>query len=949
MNHSKKQIKNLTAIFLAVLLFVAWIPAGSYAAETGSDSDVKTIRLGYFSFQNYMLGAEEGGEKSGFVYDLLCEVAAINNWNYEFVYGDFDALYPLLLRGEIDILPCLVYTEDRADKHLFSDEEIYAEQYFISALNENAAAVKSIQDLDGKTISSVKDCYQNEVFEAWEKANGISMELICTASFDDSWMQVQSGATDFILNIDSASQDSGYTSLFEVGFGSSRFAVAPGREGLREELNSAIRTMYEINPFAISHLKEKYLSETLSSYKLSAAETDWLASRDSIRIAGFRQNVPYTYTDSTGAVCGVYPDVISDMFAKLGLDIPVEWTLYDSEAEMHNALVSGAVDLVCPFYWGYYYAQSNNMIISEKIQDVNMGLLTREKIRETDISKLAIPDSLLNICYVHEYYPTAEIVPCETVAECISAVDACRADAAISHVTALQEAINKSFNSYSIRILDTGCPICFSTRPENGMLLCIVNRGLHLISDSELQALEIQHAPPDDYSLWNYIRNNKLLAGTVLLALFMIIAYAMERSAVSRKLQINLNEITRQKEIIEASEKELEIAKNAANAASRAKSTFLFNMSHDIRTPMNAILGYSDRMLRHIDEKEIVIDSAGKIKSSGEYLLSLINDVLDMARIESNKISVEESLNNIREQAAVICDIFEVNLQKKDLTFRSDLSGIRDCYAWYDSLKLRQIMLNLISNAIKYTPDGGTVSTEIRQLESERPGYGRYEIVVADTGIGMSSEFLEHIFEQFSRNDDAVTKETQGTGLGMSIVGKLVDLLGGSIDIQSEVGKGTKITVLMDFRIAEEEEIRQVQAENEPAPRLENLHGVRILLVDDNELNREIAQDILEEEGCIVADTAENGQEAVSKVSASSPGDFDLILMDIQMPVLDGYAATRQIRALPDANLAKIPIIAMTANAFEEDRQNALAAGMNAHTTKPIDIKKVKETISLFI
>ena len=419
----------------------------------------------------------------------------------------------------------------------------------------------------------------------------------------------------------------------------------------------------------------------------------------------------------------------------------------------------------------------------------------------------------------------------------------------------------------------------------------------------------------------------------------------MRRLRIQRK---NLEEIKEQKEIIERDEKELVIAKEAANAANDAKSTFLFNMSHDIRTPMNAIMGYSDRLIKHIDEPDIVRDSATKIKTSGGYLLSLINDVLDMARIESNKVKLDEEVYNIKERALRLCDIFEVNMQSKDLNFVVDFDNVTDVMLRYDSLKLRQVMLNIISNAVKYTRNGGTITHTMKQLPCDKPGYARYEIVVEDTGIGMKPEYVEHIFEQFTRSDDSITRETQGTGLGMSIVQKLVNLMGGTIDIDSELGRGTKITVTIDFKKATEEEIANLESEASISLDSIDLKGIKILLVDDNELNREIAQEILEEEGCVVAGVAENGVIALGKVQESKPGDFDIVLMDIQMPVMNGYEATERIRELENKELANIPIIAMTANAFEEDRQNALNAGMNAHLTKPIDVKELKKTLAKF-
>lgn len=906
----------------------------------------EVIRLGYFSYQHYMMGASEDEPKSGFAYELLCDVATVNNWEYEYVYGDFNDLYQMLLKGEIDILPCLVYTEERAQNHFFSDEEIYEEKYYISALTERAAETKKISDLDGMRISTVADSYQTVVLEEWAKENGISVNLVFTDSFDESWDLVKEGKADYILNIDSAANDSGFVSLFEVGSGSTRFAVSSQRKDVVEKLNSAIDTIYEINPFTISHLKEKYLSATLSSYQLSADEIEWLKGRDSIRIGGYADNRPYTYFDRNRTPAGVYPDVIKEMFARLNIEKNIEWVLYDTEEEMSNALKAGEVDLICPCYCDHFFAEDNDIIISEKLQSTNMGILFADKKNDIDVQKIAIPDSLLIRNYVKSVYPDAQLISYNMLDDCVDAVSSGKADATIAHVSLLQNETLYDSHNFDLKTLVVGCPIAFASRPQDGMLICIIDRGIHLISESELQALEMEHSPKNNYELWNYIKKNKWSIVVLILAVLALMLYAANRSSTSAKLKKNLDEITKQKRIIEENEQKLVEAEANANAASKAKSVFLFNMSHDIRTPMNAILGYSDRMLKHIDDKDIVADSAEKIKSSGGYLLDLINDVLDMARIESDQITLDEEIHDIREKAFLLCDVFDVTMKNKNLTFNVDFDDIQDTVVWYDGPKMRQIMLNLISNAAKYTPEGGTITYTIRQASTEREGYASYEIIISDTGIGMSEEFIGRIFELFSRSDDSITKETQGTGLGMSIVKKLVDLMGGTIDIKSEVGKGSVITLRFDLRKATEEERRCYLETQSPVEVHDEIKDIKILVVDDNALNREILIEILQDEGCIVADVAENGQMAVEKVAASTPGDIDLILMDVQMPIMDGYEATRRIRAIENEVLANIPIIAMTANAFEKDRRDALAAGMNEHLTKPVDIKKLKSTLA---
>ena len=926
------KFRAVTLMFAVVILFSA-MQFISYAA-TDTLTEVKIVRLGYFDFENYMIGDNEDAEKSGYAYELLCNIATINNWRYEFVYGDFNDLYVDLLKGKIDILPCLVYSEERAQKHLFSDEEIYEENYFVSALKDKVSKPVEISDLDGKKLSTVTDCYQNIVFEEWAKQNGISMEFVFADSFDDSWKLLDEGKADYILNIDSAALKSGYKTLFEVGSRSSHFAVAPGREDILEQMNGAIKKIYEINPFTITHLREKYFTGTLSSFNLSEDEIKWLDGRDVIKVAGLKNEIPYTYTDSDGNITGVYPDVLESVFSLLGVNKKVEWILYDTVTGMHNALLEGVVDLVCPDYKYNYYAQTNGMVISEEIQSVNMGILFDDAMHERDIKKIATPRDKLGIYYVEENYPDAEILDCYTVEECVDAVAKGKADAAVAHITAIQENSVKHLKNFQIKALVTGCPICFSATPENGMIICIINRGLHLISDSELQELELYHSPERNFEFWNFVKNNKLAVAMIMLALVLIIVYSVERQISSLKLKKNLAEITKQNEIIEASRRELTAAKEDAQAASKAKSTFLFNMSHDIRTPMNAIIGFNNMAINHIDEKERVSDCLNKINISSRHLLSLINDVLDMARIESGKVKCEYEVTDIIKSEGELIDIIKESMQKT-LNIETDFSEVEHRTVLADRIHIDRILTNVISNSVKYTPDGGSIKYTIKEMPAVNDGYRSYDFIVEDTGIGMSEEFLAHIFEEFSREKSSTMSGVQGTGLGMAITKRLIDILGGTIDIKSKLGEGTQTVIHIDMKTAEIDGDGELSSATGIDYSI--LEGKKILLVEDNELNREIATDILAENGMTI-DTAEDGDIAVEKMRNAQAGQYDLILMDIQMPRMNGYDATRAIRSLPDKEISSIPIVAMTANAFEEDRQNALDAGMNGHTAKPIDV-----------
>lgn len=387
-------------------------------------------------------------------------------------------------------------------------------------------------------------------------------------------------------------------------------------------------------------------------------------------------------------------------------------------------------------------------------------------------------------------------------------------------------------------------------------------------------------------------------------------------------------------------QKKLEEAKEEAESANRAKSAFLFNMSHDIRTPMNAIIGFTEKARRNINNPEIVEDCLNKVQKSNNFLLQLINDVLDMARIESGKMVLEEDIWNLPSRCQELADMLRSSMQEKGITFICNFEDIKHAFVWQDALRVRQIMLNILSNALKYTKSGGTVIFSTHEVPSDKNDYASFEFIIEDTGIGMSKEFLSHLFEQFSREKTSTEDNTAGTGLGMAIVKKLVDTLDGTVKVESEQGKGTKVTVNLSFRIAMPEHTgKAVETEADES----FLVGLKILVVEDNDLNREIASDLLSEYGAIV-DTAEDGMAAVKKLKRAETGQYDIVLMDIQMPNMNGYETTHVIRSL-NKTVSSIPIIAMTANAFEEDKKKALESGMRGHVSKPIDVKELLQAI----
>lgn len=381
-------------------------------------------------------------------------------------------------------------------------------------------------------------------------------------------------------------------------------------------------------------------------------------------------------------------------------------------------------------------------------------------------------------------------------------------------------------------------------------------------------------------------------------------------------------------------EKELEKAILEAKNANEAKTRFLFNMSHDIRTPMNAIIGFSELLEKHIDEKDKAIDYLGKIKSSSNFLLSLINYVLEMARIESGKLVLKKEVRCVTELIESLTDVFEPGVKKKFITYSCE-TDIQHKYVICDEIKVREIFINIIGNSVKYTPEGGKISISVKEEPFEKENYIAYRIIVEDNGIGMSKEYLPHIFEEFSREHTSTESKVTGTGLGLPIVKSLIDMMGGTIEVESQLGCGTKMTVVLPFELASEKQILE-EKQKEKEKISDSILGKRVLLAEDNELNAEIAMTVLKENG-LKAERAANGKQCMEMLKKMPEDYYDMILMDIQMPEMDGYEATKLIRNLDDAR-ADIPIVAMTANAFEEDRQKALESGMNAHVSKPVDM-----------
>jgi len=566
---------------------------------------------------------------------------------------------------------------------------------------------------------------------------------------------------------------------------------------------------------------------------------------------------------------------------------------------------------------------------------------------------------------IRQQYPHFQILFCSSTEDALSALLSGKADAVLQNQYTMERILHKPIYK-DLRIVataaigDSQCLACLVPIGEDGqnlisddtaLLLSIINKGISSLDPSQVAFTIIRTTSENAYqfTIWDTTYHYRFAIIGLFPSLLLVVILLRKNRVLRQKRAEQLAAQQRAKELtaINAQMEEQQLllmdALKRAEEGNRAKTSFLFNISHDILTPINAILGFTEIAGRNTDNISRLTDCLEKIQLSGRQLLQLVNNVLDMTKIENGKVTLTEEHCDLKECIEKACDTLQTEIRQKYLMLQTDLSALKNRRVYCDGLHLNQILFHLLSNAVKFSRPGGHILITLTQKSCAIQEYASYEIRIKDNGIGMSPEFLSHIFEPFEREHTSTISQTQGTGLGMPITKNLVDLMGGTIQVASEPDKGTEFVLQFTFRLQEplHEPKQPPLAE---AVSTNNFSGKRLLLVDDNELNMEIAQELLCEAGFLV-ETAVNGQIAVDMVQNSAAGYYDAILMDIQMPVMNGYQASRKIRSLENKDLAEIPIIALTANAFDEDKKESLSNGMNAHIAKPLDVAVLYKTL----
>ena len=641
--------------------------------------------------------------------------------------------------------------------------------------------------------------------------------------------------------------------------------------------------------------------------------------------------------EETGKLSGTLAEYIS--FAKdcLGNQI-LEFNIqeYGNYDAMLQALQNHEIDMI--FYAGRNpdIAEKNGYTLTNTAWNYSLMAVTDKKSFDENeaytVAVLKEKEALKQ--HIAFNYPQWKLVDCDSLADAADMVENKKTDCFLMGISqALKYDNNKDFNSIP---LTKTMEACFAVRDGDGILLSILNKTLKTMPSEMLTStLAIYDSTADKVTFLDFVKDNLIavlltssfFALGIISAILLLLRKARKAEAAAK---IAANDTQKLNDKLEAALKK-------AEDANLAKTRFLNNMSHDIRTPMNIILGYAQIMEEEIKENELseTLEHLEKLKQSGNLLLSIINNVLDMAQIESGNMKIDENYGNIEDVQQTLLAVFEDESKKKNIDIHYTMN-VEHEHVLTDLTKVKEILVNLLSNALKYTPSGGSIYVDVDELPCDETGCMIVRTKVRDNGIGMSQEYLSKIFDAFTREQNTTKSKISGSGLGMSIVKKYVDLLGGTIEVESELGKGSTFTVTMKHKIADESYYVKKHVEN-PLKDKEVLKGKNILLAEDNDLNAEIAEAMLARAGLKV-ERVEDGVQCVNRIEKMPSGTYDVILMDIQMPKMNGYKATQAIRHLSDKDKACIPIIAMTANAFEEDKKEAIAAGMNHHITKPIQM-----------
>ena len=927
------------AILMTMLLLTALLPLSASAAETVSQHE--RVRVGFFAMDGYHM-MDEDGNRSGYGYDFLRLMARYWDVDYEYVGYDksWDEMQRMLIDGEIDMVTSARRTPEREELFDFS-RPIGTNNGILTVRSDNSTIVEGkYSTYDGMRVALLRGNSRNDEFAEYARTKGFTYKSVYFDSAEEIAEALQNGTVDAIVT--SSLRKMNNERILEK-FGSSDFyvIVKKGNTELLNKINYAIDQMNAAEGSWKTTLYNKNY-ETTDTKNLEYTEEEkriiaQYSKENPLHVLCDPTRYPYSYTEN-GEVKGILPDYFRKIADYAGLSyeflVPAtrdEYIAYQSNKDAVNISIDARLDTD-------NYAETKEWGLTAPYITMRMAKVTRRDF-DGKINVVTTVNQTASTSIEDVLAPGAEKLMCSTRQEMMEAVRNGKADAAFVYYYMAQAFVNSDTTgtmTYTLLEQPTFSYRMVVSSTENHALAGILTKAMYAMPDNLVEDLATQYT--------TYKATNLTLVDMICLHPVTAVAIIVFISWMAVTLIVILNRLqTRRKLQLAAQQKakEMTVLAEQAQAASKAKSTFLSNMSHDIRTPMNAIIGFTNIAL-HQDSVPEMHNCLKKIEESSDHLLSLLNDVLDLSRIESGKVEFSPVPANITAVTDSVIEIVKGMLLNRELNFEVHREPLQNPYVMTEPVRIREILVNILNNAVKFTKDGGT----IRFDAGGRPGVDAQHIVICyrikDTGIGMSEEFQKKIFDEFAQEENGVRTQYKGTGLGMPISKKYIELMGGTITVDSRKGVGTTFTVEIPMELTNAEKVEKTK----PLVQHNDLKGIKVLLAEDNDLNAELATILLEDLGMTVTRAAD-GQEVVDLFAEYPAGTYDIILMDIMMPKMDGHQAAKAIRAMyadrPDAE--EIPIIALSANAFSEDVQASLDAGMNGHVSKPLNMEEVTKVI----
>lgn len=934
----QKRMQRYVGVLLGIFLILLSMPQIALAKNTASEK----VRVGWYEDSYHTTG--ENGERSGYSYEYEQAIAAYTSWNYTYKKGSWSELLTMLEKGEIDLMGAVSYTKERAGKMLFSELPMGQEKYYLYAnLSDTDISVSDLTTLNGKRVGVLRESIQTTQFCEWEEKHNVKTQHVFVDSFEDASEKLRTNQIDCVISTETPDwMDQGLSAIVTTGGCGIYFAINKNRPDLKEEIDAAMRQMEYDKPFYADDLYKKYLS-SISVTALSSQEQNWLAEHGEIRIGFLNGDSGVSKFDTkSGVMTGVITDYIKYATDCFG-DSTLHFNLigFDSREEQFQALKDGGIDLIFHVSQNPYAAEQNGFILSNTVWTFNMIAVTADsRFNENEENSIAIAkDDIALKQYISYYYPKWKIVTYDSEKAVKDAVRSGKENCFVIRSSKMEQYMEDR-KLHSVFLSQPG-NTSFAVERGNTELLSILNKTLKTMPPSMLtSALSMYDNTPEKVTVAQFIKDNLVVVTTVsTVVLFLVMCTIFLLLKRTKKAANEAVELNGQ---LEKKQQELQEALIRAESANAAKTTFLNNMSHDIRTPINGIIGMLDILRKNEDDPERREDCLNKIDISSKLLLSLVNDVLDMAKLETDAVILNHETINLNEVCNEITTSVLFQAEEAGIHVTGEHDDYTEINVLSSALHLKKILMNLFTNSIKYNKPGGSIHMSMRTIAQTKDTI-TCQFQISDTGVGMSEEFIKNkLFQPFVQADNSSRSSYMGTGLGMPIVKQLVEKMGGSITVESTLGEGSSFTVVLPFEL-DHQNNHEKKGENAEA----SIAGMHLLIAEDNELNMEIVQFMLSDQGAQV-ETVSNGAEALQKFEASKPGAYDAILMDVMMPVMDGITATKKIRACKHPDAKTIPIIAMTANAFKEDEEKCIAAGMNAHLVKPLEMEKVIEVIACY-